>query len=464
MPNSDKRFNFGLYLQAPRTHRTTPGNASRNAFDIHQIVHYARAIENSGYSLLILEDELDSSAVKSGAAAGLEAFTQAAYIASKTSWLGIAASANTQYTEPFSLARLFASLDHVSHGRAAWLVTDTESGNAARNHQVQPSSTQSRHARRDESIDVVNRLCDTWEDSAFIRDKASGRFIDTDKVHFLEHRGQHFAVKGPLNVARPPQGQVPRLRFVDIGNTDEIRADDYDVLISIGLEDSSPSVQYALSAAAPLPRHWKLVVPFVADDIAVAIDQAIAHVDSIELDSDIQGAHWTAAIAQPAAPTAAVGQRNLAALAHASGVNFDRLALEDVLDDSLVHDLNAYGKALHRIAAARRRWASPGETRPAVRLLDLLRAHADPREVFVGTGDAWDSKLRRLASADGPYHGILIAPGAGHYLDAEAASRLVPQHLRPATSTDTPPQRRQLRETLHLPRPENSFVNTKKSA
>ena len=461
MSASQKPFNFGLLLHAPHTIGTTSGSPRRNPFAIDQIASYARDIENSGFTLLVLDDELDSSAVKSGAKNGLENFTQAAYIACKTRTLGVAVSANTNYVEPFSLARLLASLDYVSHGRAAWLVTDSESGNAAANHQRAATNAASRHARREESLAVVNRLFDTWEDDAFIRDKASGEFVDVDKVHFLEHRGAHFSVKGPLNVARPPQGHVPRIHFLTPQNAHARGALAYDLLIASAIADSDIA---ALHASGLI---WKLLVPFIADDIAVGRQQLIAHVDAIALDDDLHGHRWVSTSAENETPLAPVGQRNLAALGHVLGENLSNRDSQELVDADVLQRLNSYGKSLLAIALERFRYSGINRDATALRWLDLLRAHADRREVFVGTPADWECALQALSAASSPYSGVLLAPAALHYLDASFAARLLPAAFRSTHNHDNRESRArhpQLRDALNLPRPPNSFVVSTKSA
>ncbi len=124
-----------------------------------------------------------------------------------TERIGLAATASTTYNEPFHLARKFASVDHLSGGRAAWnvvtSVTDAEARNF--NRAAQPGHG-ARYARAREFMRVVTGLWDSWEDDAFGYDKAAGRFFHPDKLHILDHHGEHFSVRGPLNVSRPPQG------------------------------------------------------------------------------------------------------------------------------------------------------------------------------------------------------------------------------------------------------------------
>ncbi|PVE24024.1 nitrilotriacetate monooxygenase [Microvirga sp. KLBC 81] len=139
--------------------------------------------------------------------AGLEPVTLFSALAPLTSQIGFIATASTTYEEPYNLARKFASLDLISDGRAGWNVVTTATETAAHNFNLDQQHPHAfRYARAKEHLDVVKKLWDSFEDDAFIRDKESGAFFDPDKLHATDHRGEHFKVKGPLNVPRSPQG------------------------------------------------------------------------------------------------------------------------------------------------------------------------------------------------------------------------------------------------------------------
>ena len=124
-----------------------------------------------------------------------------------TKHLGLAATVSTTYNEPFHLARKFASLDHLSGGRAGWnLVTSASTAEAQNFNREKHMDHAPRYERAREFVDVVTKLWDSWEDDAFIRDKESGVYFEPNKLHIPHHKGEHFSVRGPLNVARPPQG------------------------------------------------------------------------------------------------------------------------------------------------------------------------------------------------------------------------------------------------------------------
>jgi FMN-dependent oxidoreductase (nitrilotriacetate monooxygenase family) len=139
--------------------------------------------------------------------ANFEPITLLSALAMATDHIGLTATASTSYNEPYHVARKFASLDHISGGRAGWnLVTSVQDAEAQNFGREQHYSHEERYARAREFAEVVKGLWDSWEDDAFLRDVESGLYFDPDKLHTLDFKGEHFFVKGPLNVPRPPQG------------------------------------------------------------------------------------------------------------------------------------------------------------------------------------------------------------------------------------------------------------------
>lgn len=130
-----------------------------------------------------------------------------AQVAAVTERIGLIGTASTSFNEPFELARRFATLDHVSGGRAGWNIVASTMENEAHNfgRETHLGHTE-RYARADEFVDVARRLWDSWEDGAVLADKGSGRYTDPARIHALAHSGAHFRVAGPLNVPRSPQG------------------------------------------------------------------------------------------------------------------------------------------------------------------------------------------------------------------------------------------------------------------
>eukprot|EP01037_Dinobryon_pediforme_P042091 gene42091-52237_t len=137
----------------------------------------------------------------------LEPVTMLAALAMGTGRIGLIATASTSFNEPYNIARKFASLDHISRGRAGWNAVTSTGENEAHNFNFDTLEDHAtRYARAGEFVDVVRALWDSWEDDAFLYDKAGGRYFDPDKLHGLGHRGRFYRVEGPLNIGRAPQG------------------------------------------------------------------------------------------------------------------------------------------------------------------------------------------------------------------------------------------------------------------
>ena len=147
-----------------------------------------------------------------------EPLTLLAALAMETTHIGLAATLSTTYSDPFTVARQFMSIDHISGGRAGWNVVTSPLEGSAANYAKSWDGTAGdlnlehpahdlRYRMASEYIDVAKGLWDSWEDDAFIRDQPSGQFIDQDKMHQLNHVGEFFSVQGPLNISRSPQGR-----------------------------------------------------------------------------------------------------------------------------------------------------------------------------------------------------------------------------------------------------------------
>ena len=140
--------------------------------------------------------------------ANFEPITLLSALAMVTERIGLIATMSTSYNEPYHVARNFASLDHISGGRAGWnLVTSGQMAEALNFNRTAPFPHHERYKRAHEFAEVVQGLWDSWDDDAFVRDKDSGLFFEPDKMHYLNHKGKDYSVRGPLNVPRSPQGQ-----------------------------------------------------------------------------------------------------------------------------------------------------------------------------------------------------------------------------------------------------------------
>ncbi|MGW7287153.1 LLM class flavin-dependent oxidoreductase [Streptomyces sp. NPDC054847] len=146
--------------------------------------------------------------VRHNALGGFEPLTLLSALAAVTEHIGLIATVSTTFNEPFTTARAFASLDHLSGGRAGWNIVTSGNVDEARNFGRDEHLEHGlRYERAREFVDVAVKLWDSWEDDAIVLDRANGVYADTDKVRPIDHRGSHFQVRGPLNVPRCPQGR-----------------------------------------------------------------------------------------------------------------------------------------------------------------------------------------------------------------------------------------------------------------
>ncbi|WP_428846999.1 LLM class flavin-dependent oxidoreductase [Rhizohabitans arisaemae] len=194
----------GHHEAAWRHPRTEPGRV----LDIRHFQQLARIAERGKLDSVFFADGLAIwNNVRHNATGGLEPLTLLAALAAVTSHIGLIATASTTYNEPFHLARKFASLDHISGGRAGWNIVTSAGTAEAQNFGLDDRPAHSdRYERAAEFLEVAVKLWDSWDDDALVVNRRSGVYADTDKVHTFDHRGKHFRVRGPLNVPRPPQG------------------------------------------------------------------------------------------------------------------------------------------------------------------------------------------------------------------------------------------------------------------
>ena len=179
--------------------------------------HYrdiARTAERGRFHMIFLADNLGVRDAKMEALsrsaqyiANFEPLTLISALAAVTDRIGLVATASTSYNEPYHVARKFASIDHISSGRAGWNIVTSTLRSEARNFGLDDHMDHAmRYRRAREFTQVVLGLWDSWEDDAFVRDKDSGTFFIPEKLHAVNHEGEFFKVAGPLNIPRPPQG------------------------------------------------------------------------------------------------------------------------------------------------------------------------------------------------------------------------------------------------------------------
>jgi alkanesulfonate monooxygenase len=214
-----KQMKFAVFMTGDSNYHLAgwrlPEAYADAGMNLRRWIEFAHTMERGKLDMLFIADSIGTPGVDDLEALShspqtdrFEPFTVLSALAAVTNNIGLAATSATTYNEPFHVARMFASLDHLSGGRAGWnFVTGANREDAFNfGHKDHPAHGD-RYDRAEEFADVVRGLWDSFDDDAFVRDKATGLYMDPDKVHVLNHAGKHFTVKGPLSVARPPQGQ-----------------------------------------------------------------------------------------------------------------------------------------------------------------------------------------------------------------------------------------------------------------
>ena len=218
MNAANRQMHIGLLMTANGSHFGGWRLPDAEPATSYQLQHYVRlALEAErgcldfvfmADTLALVSTQLPQTLGRAPPIAHLEPLTLLAALAAVTQHIGLAGSATTTYNQPYQVARQFASLDHISNGRAGWnLITSANPAEAWNFGFEQHPDHADRYERAREFADVVFGLWDSWTDTAFRFDKASGQYFDPAGMRTLNHAGRHFKVRGPLNMARPPQGR-----------------------------------------------------------------------------------------------------------------------------------------------------------------------------------------------------------------------------------------------------------------
>jgi FMN-dependent oxidoreductase (nitrilotriacetate monooxygenase family) len=211
-----RRLHLGAFMRPSTIHTGAwryPGAHADANFNFADLKRFAQTLERGCFDAFFMADHLAvlnmpvDALKRSHTATSFEPLTLLSALAVVTERIGLIATASTTFEEPYHVARRFASLDHLSNGRAGWNLVTTANPDAARNFGLDEHVEHGeRYERGREFFDVVTGLWDSWADDAFIRDVESGIFFDTTKLHVLDHTGANLSVRGPLNIARPVQG------------------------------------------------------------------------------------------------------------------------------------------------------------------------------------------------------------------------------------------------------------------
>ncbi len=296
--SSSPRLHLGAFMRPVSIHTGAwryPGGYPDANFNLAHLRTFIRRLESAKFDAFFMADHLAvlnmpiNALKRSHTVTSFEPFTLLAALAASTERIGLVATASTTFDEPYHIARRFASLDHISEGRAGWNIVTTANPDAALNFGYPTQMDHdARYVRAREFYDVVTGLWDSFADDAFVRDVESGVFFDPARMHVLNHKGPNLSVRGPLNIARPVQGWPV---IVQAGASEagrQLAAETAEVVFG-----SVPSLEAGKSFYADIKRRMREVgrdpaalkiLPaafvVVAETIEEARDQR-AHLDSL---------------------------------------------------------------------------------------------------------------------------------------------------------------------------------------
>ena len=211
-----RRLHLGAFMRPVGIHTAWwryPGADPDANFNLKHLIRFAQKLEHGRFDAWFMADHLAvlnmpmAALKRSATVTSFDPLTLLPALAMVTEHLGLIATASSTFEPAYMIARRFASLDHISGGRAGWNLVTTSNPDAALNFGLTEHMEHGeRYRRAREFYDVVTGLWDSWAEDAFIRDVENGIYFDPDRMHVLDHKGEFLSVRGPLNIARPIQG------------------------------------------------------------------------------------------------------------------------------------------------------------------------------------------------------------------------------------------------------------------
>ncbi|MEW2397252.1 LLM class flavin-dependent oxidoreductase [Streptomyces sp. NPDC046862] len=427
-------------------------SAASDFLDVRYYQRIARVLEEGTFDLLFFDDRLampsihgdsPADAVRYGARpVKLDLSTVLGAVAGATEHIGLGATYSTTYYQPFHVARVFATLDHLSGGRAAWNVVTSVNDAEAQNFGVKEHLGHgTRYDRAEEFIDVVSKLWDSWEDEAIVADRVNGVFADPERVHEVAHQGEYFDVRGPLTVPRTPQG---RPVIIQAGQSDRGRqfAAKWADLIFTG--DPSQAL-----AREHYQQQMELITEAGRDADSVRLLPMVytiaGETEAIAREKESVFLHH---LVHPMA--------SLTLLSEVTNHDFSGHSLDDVVTDELVDSVSGIRGLVQGVRK------HLGDRSLTLRTLANHRATLLQGPRFVGTGPQIAEQMEHWfhsRSCDGFVIAATHFPGA-----FEDFVRLVVPELRARGLARTEYTGKTLRENLGLERPANVFARDPQSS
>jgi FMN-dependent oxidoreductase (nitrilotriacetate monooxygenase family) len=440
--NEKRQLKLGAFMRPVSLHTGAwryPGSFPDANFNFGHLKSFIRKLEEGRFDAFFMADHLAvlnmpvEALKRSHTVTSFEPFTLLSALAVLTERIGLVATASTTFDAPYHIARRFASLDHISGGRAGWNIVTTSNPDAALNFGLEDHvEHDERYHRAREFYDVVTGLWDSFADDAFVRDVESGLYFDPDKMHVLGHKGEHLSVRGPLNIARPPQGWPV---IVQAGASDagrQLAAETAEVVFG-----ASPDLEAGKRFYADVKGRMEKLGRS-RDDLKILPGAFVVVGDTVEaargkrakLDSLVHYAN-------------AIGSLSIAIGRDASGFDPDG-PLPDIADT------NASKSALERVVTIARR-----ENLTVRQLAQRLGGYSGL--AFVGTPETIADEMQQWLEEEGSDGFNVLFPYLPAGLD-DFVDRVVPELQRRGIFRREY-EGKTLRENLGLKRPPNRFFS-----
>jgi FMN-dependent oxidoreductase (nitrilotriacetate monooxygenase family) len=440
--SSQRQMKLGAFMRPTTIHTGAwryPGAYPDANFNLGHLLRFAKTLERGKFDAFFMADHLAvlnmpvEALKRSHTVTSFDPLTLLPAIAVSTTNLGLIATASTTFEQPYLIARRFASLDHISAGRAGWNVVTTSNPDAALNFGLEEHMEHDeRYQRAREFFDVVTGLWDSWADDAVIRDVESGIFFDPEKLHVLNHKGRYLSVRGPLNIARPVQGWPV---IVQAGASDpgrQLAAETAEVVFAAGSRLDTDQAFYAdvKARAEKAGRDPDLIKILPGAFVVVGESDAEAREKRAKLDSLV---HYESALASLSI-----------ALGHdASGFDPDGPLPE-------IPESNASKSSRDRVVALARR-----ENLTVRQLAQRLGGYSGL--AFVGTPKTIVDQMEQWFVGRGSDGFNIMFPFLPAGLD-DFVDKVIPELQRRGLFR-TEYEGATLRENLGLPRPKNQFFD-----
>jgi len=438
--STTRKLHLGAFMRPVSIHTGAwryPGAYADANFNFTHLKRFAQTLERGKFDAFFMADHLAvlnmpvEALKRSHTVTSFEPFTLLSALAGATEHIGLIATASTTFDEPYHIARRFASLDHISGGRAGWNIVTTSNPDAALNFGLEDHMEHDeRYRRAREFFDVVTGLWDSFADDAFIRNAESGIYFDPERMHVLDHKGEFLSVRGPLNIARPVQGWPV---IVQAGSSEpgrQLAAETAELVFAAPARLADGQSLYADIRARMdnigRPRDQLKILPAAFVVVGDTVEEAKAkraHLDSL--------VHYANA----------VGSLSIALGHDASGFDPDGPLPE-------ITDTNASKSSLERAVNLARR-----ENLTVRQLAERLGGYAGL--AFVGTPETIADEMQQWLEEEGSDGFNVMFPYLPEGLD-DFVEKVVPELQRRGIFR-TEYEGRTLRDNLGLQRPANRF-------